>query len=345
MFHGQLDDELVGEESSKTGLGFDKNDVFLDSDSDEELTSTLEKDTLGYDGLVFLFNDSNEDAIIGKIDENTLEEETRLPLASDIKNSSKFIRKDVLDAFRKYQNNIPKTRKVFTKSNMRFFQKTLTEEQLKMTSAFPLFHGTLTSDHIEHSWGEIQVISSSDARNEKSNPYKKSRLGRKVDMKVTLLKTSNKFEVIFGEVAGGLGPFGVPTACRRKRFLDKVKLIVIMRDSINRLLKECDYVSNEERLEVVVYGWLQFGLELNFYAMDWIGSGIYRFGLIDRCRIPVDIDECEILEDVYCILKSLESKLLDTERAVKNLFSKNTKGKRRQILLENKAELNANRSP
>ncbi|CAG8698143.1 9576_t:CDS:2, partial [Dentiscutata heterogama] len=194
----------------------------------------------------------------------------------------------------------------FLKSNMRFFQKALTEEQLKMTSAFPLFHGTLTSDHIEHSWGEIQVISSSDARNEKSNPYKKSRLGRKVDMKVTLLKTSNKFEVIFGEVAGGLGPFGVPTACRRKRFLDKVKLIVIMRDSINRLLKECDYVSNEERLEVVVYGWLQFGLELNFYAMDWIGSGIYRFGLIDRCRIPVDIDECEILEDVYCILKSLE---------------------------------------
>lgn len=146
-------------------------------------------------------------------------------------------------------------------------------------------------------------------------------------MKATLLKTSNKFEVIFGEVAGGLGPLGVPSACRRKRFLDKVKLMVIMRDSINRLLKECDYVSNEKRLEVVVYGWLQFGrfnmrinknfiisllmvfilgLELNFYAMDWIGSGVYRFGLIDRCRIPADIDECDILEDVYCILKSLE---------------------------------------
>ena len=65
-------------------------------------------------------------------------------------------------------------------------------------------------------------------------------MGRKVDMKVTLLKTPNKFEALFGEVAGGLGPFGVPTACRKKRFLDKLKLMVVMRDSINRLLKECD---------------------------------------------------------------------------------------------------------
>ena len=54
-------------------------------------------------------------------------------------------------------------------------------------------------------------------------------------MKVTLLKTPNKFEALFGEVAGGLGPFGVPTACRKKRFLDKLKLMVIMRDSIKRV--------------------------------------------------------------------------------------------------------------
>ncbi|CAG8607730.1 7135_t:CDS:2 [Ambispora leptoticha] len=51
---------------------------------------------------------------MGKIDENTLEEESKLPLASDKEDSSKFIREDVLNAFRKYQNKIPKTRKVFT---------------------------------------------------------------------------------------------------------------------------------------------------------------------------------------------------------------------------------------
>ncbi|CAG8614118.1 10561_t:CDS:2 [Funneliformis caledonium] len=402
--------------------------------SDDEFTETsptrkknlkrkLGNDELpGYDGLVFLFNDSNEDTIINKIDENTLEDEIKLPQASDNKDPLIFIFDDILNSFQTYQNKIPKIRRVFTpaywgvldltreslygckeitennlqqlsqdfadhikwkcepvprdiqdyfdsscekldnssenkelkhfdtnvqflKNNVHFFQGMIMEEHLKMTTSYPLFHGTITSDHIMHSWGEIQTISSSDACNEKSDPFKKARIGKKVDMKAMLLKTSNKFEALFGEVSGGLGPFGVPTACRKKRFLDKVKLMITMRDSINRLLKECDYVSNEKRLEIIVYGWLQFGLELNFYAMDWMGSGIYRFGLIDRCRIPADTDDCDILEDAYCILKLLESKLLDTERAVKNLFSNNTKGKRRQITLENKAELNANRSP
>ncbi|RIB06332.1 hypothetical protein C2G38_2046878 [Gigaspora rosea] len=305
----------------------------------------------GYDGLVFLFNDSNEDKIIERIDENTLEEERKLPLASDNKDSSKFIFDEMLNAFQTYQNKIPKSRLLYTpaywgvldltreslygckeitendlqqlsqdfadhikwkcelaskdiqdyfdssceklgnrdenkdlkhfdlnvqflKNNMHFFQEMLTEEHLKMTSSYPLFHGTFTSDHIKHSWGEIHVLSSSDARNENSDPFKKGRMGRKVDMKVTLLKTPNKFEALFGEVSGGLGQFGIPTACRKKRFLDKVKLMVTMRDSINRLLKECDYVSNEKRLDIIVFGWLQFGLELNFYAMDWMGSGV-----------------------------------------------------------------------
>ncbi|CAG8527868.1 11147_t:CDS:10, partial [Ambispora leptoticha] len=365
----------------------------------------------GYDRLVFLFNDLNEDKIIEKIDENTLEEERKLPLASDNKDSSKFIFDEMLNAFQTYQNKIPKIRRVYTeslygckeitendlqqlsqdfadhikwkcelaskdfqdyfdssckklgnsdenkdlkhfdsnvqflKNNMHFFQEMMTEEHLKMTSSYPLFHGTFTSDRIKHSWGEIHALSSSDARNEKSDPFKKARMGRKVDMKVTLLKTPNKFEALFGEVSGGLGQFGIPKACRKKRFLDKVKLMVTMRDSINRLLKECDYVLNEKRLDIIIFGWLQFGLELNFYAMDWMGSGIYRFGLIDRCRIPADIDDCDILEDAYCIIKLLQRKLLDTERAVKNLFSNNTKGKRRQITSENKAELNINRSP
>ena len=76
-------------------------------------------------------------------------------------------------------------------------------------------------------------------------------------MKATLSKTPNKFEVIFGEVTDRLDPFEIPTACCKKRFLDKVKLMVIMCDSINRLLKECDYVSDEKRLGITVYGWLQ----------------------------------------------------------------------------------------
>ena len=106
--------------------------------------------------------------------------------------------------------------------------------------------------------GEVQALATSNARNENADPFKKARVGRKVDMKAILIRT-NKFEVIYGEVAGGLGPFGIPAACRKKRFLDKVKLMTIMRDSINQLLKECKNVTDENRKEIIVYGWLQVG--------------------------------------------------------------------------------------
>jgi hypothetical protein len=61
------------------------------------------------------------------------------------------------------------------------------------------------------------------------------------------------------EVAGGLGLLGIPTACRKKRFLDKVKLMITMRDSLNYLLKECNHVSHKERINIIVYSWLQVG--------------------------------------------------------------------------------------
>ncbi|RIA98090.1 hypothetical protein C1645_731868 [Glomus cerebriforme] len=132
----------------------------------------------------------------------------------------------------------------FMKVNMDSFQGALPEEQLKMSSSFPLFHG-----------GEIQAFSSNDARNEKANPFQKARMGRKVDMKATLIRTSNKFKVIYGEVARGLGPLGIPMACLKKRFLDKV--MILMRDSINRLLNECKHVSDDTRKSLIIYGWLQ----------------------------------------------------------------------------------------
>ncbi|CAG8506822.1 17806_t:CDS:10 [Acaulospora morrowiae] len=233
----------------------------------------------------------------------------------------------------------------FIKSGVYSFQGMMTEEELKMSSTFPLFRGVFTSNNIKNAWGEIQALPTNYARNEKGNPFKKARIGRRVDMKSTLIKTSNKFEIIYGEVSGGLGPLGIPTACRKKRYLDKVKLMIIMRDSINKLLKECKHISFEKRTNLIVYGWLQIGLELNFYAMDWSGAGIYRFGLIDQCRLPSDEDEFGILEDAYCILKLLENKSLEIEKVVKKLFLENTKGKRRRIATETEAELNENRSP
>ena len=57
-------------------------------------------------------------------------------------------------------------------------------------------------------------------------------------MKGTLKNTSCKLEALYGEVSGGLGPFGLSIASRKKKYLDKVKLSIMMRDSINKALKQ-----------------------------------------------------------------------------------------------------------
>ena len=97
-----------------------------------------------------------------------------------------------------------------------------------------------------------------DARNEKTNPFEKARMGRKVDMKGVLIKIPNKFGVVYGKVSGGLGPYG-PSAHCKKRYLDKVKLMITMRDSLNSLLKKCKHTLDEQRMNIIVYGWLQVG--------------------------------------------------------------------------------------
>ncbi|CAG8771755.1 4250_t:CDS:1, partial [Racocetra fulgida] len=39
-------------------------------------------------------------------------------------------------------------------------------------------------------------------RNEEQSPFTKARVGYKVDMRGTLVKTLNKFEIIYGESSG-----------------------------------------------------------------------------------------------------------------------------------------------
>ncbi|CAG8514164.1 4821_t:CDS:2 [Funneliformis caledonium] len=147
------------------------------------------------------------------------------------------------------------------------------------------------------------------------------------------------------DISGGLGPFGTPASCMKKQYVDKVKLMVMLRDSLNQFFKENRHVNDEQRKELIVYGWLQIGVELNLYAMDWVGSGIYRFGKVDKCLLPVDEDDSNILDDVYCILISLESKLLESEKVIKKIMQKNTKNKRRRNDTENSPNLNKNRTP
>ncbi|CAI2183204.1 8443_t:CDS:10 [Funneliformis geosporum] len=395
----------------------DETGAFTPANGDNDLKRKRE-DNESNEELASLFDESNEDALLENINEKALEKEKQLPSSND--RSSKdppYMCENVIRSFGKYQNCIPKTRRVITpaywgvldltgeslydckqftaenilqlsqdfadkikwktkpaekniidyfdnectkkvygiekldvniqfmKSDMHTFQNMMTEEELKMCSTFPLFRGVFTSDHIKNVWGEVQALPTNDARNEKGSPFKRARIGRRVDMKSTLVKTANKFEVIYGEVAGGLGPLGIPTACRKKRYLDKLKLMIVMRDGINRLLRECKHVPNDKRTSVIIYGWLQVGLELNFYAMDWCGAGIYRFGMVDRCRLPSDDSDCGILEDAYCILKLLEERSLETEKVVKKFFLENTQRKRRHLAPENEAKLTETRTP
>ncbi|CAG8640667.1 17058_t:CDS:2 [Funneliformis caledonium] len=190
-------------------------------------------------------------------------------------------------------------------------RKTCTEEELKMSTTFPLFSGIFNSPNINNSWGEIQAISTNKVRNEEQNPFTKTRIGHKVDMKGTLIKTLNKFEIIYGEVSGGLTSFSLSA-------------------------------SYEQRKKLIVYSWLQVGVELSFYAIDWIGCGIYRFGKIDKCELSVDEDDLSILEDAYCILRLLK---LESEKIIKEILQNNTKNKRRCIMSESDPYLNKNRTP
>ncbi|CAG8734597.1 uncharacterized protein OCT59_015972 [Rhizophagus irregularis] len=59
-------------------------------------------------------------------------------------------------------------------------------------------------------------------------------------MKGTLKKnTPNKFEALFGEVSGSMTSLGVFLHLVKKDILDKVKLGIMMRDSLNSALKGC----------------------------------------------------------------------------------------------------------
>ncbi|CAJ0853700.1 8873_t:CDS:2, partial [Entrophospora sp. SA101] len=83
---------------------------------------------------------------------------------------------------------------------MDHFKRDLSEE-LKMMTMFPLFRGIFPSGVIGDKWGEIQSLATNEARNELYNPLKKAQIGRKADMKGTLVNASVKLEAIYGEVS------------------------------------------------------------------------------------------------------------------------------------------------
>nr|CAG8482235.1 14593_t:CDS:2 [Entrophospora candida] len=237
-----------------------------------------------------------------------------------------------------YDDNLNYFDSNIQKNNMYCFKGAMTEEELKTCTTFPLFCK-------EYSYQRFLSFASQSCRNQNKSPFKRAHIGRHVDMKALLLMTPIKFKIVYGEVSGGLNSFGTPSACYKKQYLDKLKLMVLMRDSLNSLFKDCKYVTDVERRKIIVYGWIQVGLVISFYAMNWIGNGVYRIGKVDECQLPVDETHCSMFEDIYCILKCLEVKFMETERNITNLLTSNVQGKCRRLMEENPPKLNVNSTP
>ncbi|KAF0392115.1 hypothetical protein F8M41_010594 [Gigaspora margarita] len=326
----------------------DKNkNIFLLVHSQEDIINKRkkleDKENQSDSDYALLFGEVNESSLIEIIDEKNLQKELKLPDAESIK--PQYLKNELQENFCDYQKKIPKCKRIITKSNMSHFKRNLSEEELKMTTMLPLFRGIFSSELVDDRWGEIQSVATNEARNKTYNPLQRARIGKKVDMKGTLTCAPIKFEVLYGKVSGGLFSLGLPTACKRKKYLDKVKLSIMMRDSINRVLEEWKNLSDNERSSLIVFGWTQIGFDINIYAMSWEGNGIYFFGLVDKCTLPTERDDCGIFEDIYCILKELEVKIKNVEKIIKGLSLKNVRNKRRRILGETIPDLNVNRNP
>ncbi|CAG8801401.1 17729_t:CDS:1, partial [Gigaspora rosea] len=86
--------------------------------------------------------------------------------------------------------------------------------------------------------GEVQSLATNEACNESNNLFQRAKVGHKADIKGILKNTSYKLEALYGEISGDLGAFGLLIASRKKKYLDKVKLSIMICDSINKALKQ-----------------------------------------------------------------------------------------------------------
>ncbi|KAF0541211.1 hypothetical protein F8M41_005591 [Gigaspora margarita] len=122
-----------------------------------------------------------------------------------------------------------------------------------------------------------------------------------------LRKPSYQYQILLGEISGGIED-GKALACRRKQWVDKLKLMVMMRDELNQFIKEYKTAKSQDLIKLLVYGVQVFGARINIYSMIWCGGGVYLFGLIDTCILPMSSESIYNLEQAFAILQTLKSK-------------------------------------
>ncbi|CAG8739691.1 4967_t:CDS:2, partial [Cetraspora pellucida] len=132
-------------------------------------------------------------------------------------------------------------------------QNTMSEQHAVHALYYPLINTVLYNDTISLlDWGEVVSCSNSDAKNDNVSPEKKAKTGYKVDLKITLKIPNYKLQVVHGEVSGGIKN-GKAEACKRKQWLDKLKLMIMLRDELNQIIKAYGR-SSAEFLYFIVYG-------------------------------------------------------------------------------------------
>ncbi|GET53530.1 hypothetical protein GLOIN_2v454155 [Rhizophagus irregularis DAOM 181602=DAOM 197198] len=192
------------------------------------------------------------------------------------------------------------------KSYLEHLKLPINEGELMICFVAPAFRMSLdpNQEKFQKYWSEQQLVASQERRRQEQDPNdERARVGQKTDI-IIALPTGPALEGFICEVSGGL-----PAGCPKKIWTDKLKLMVGMRDMINRVIKTFPGLLPIDYMKVIVFGCQVIGLQMNLYAMDVRTSGIYRFGMIDKVSLPASAKELPAYEAVHTMLRSLEHRL------------------------------------
>ncbi|CAI2191425.1 16841_t:CDS:2, partial [Funneliformis geosporum] len=213
------------------------------------------------------------------------------------------------------------------KSYIEHLKLPINEGELMICFVAPAFRMSLdpNQEKFQKHWSEQQLVASQERRRQEQDPNdERARAGQKTDI-IIVLPTGPALEGFICEVSGGL-----PAGCPKKIWTDKLKLMVGMRDMINRVMKTFPGLSTTDYMKVVVFGCQVIGLQMNLYAMDVRTSGIYRFGMIDKVSLPASSKELPAYEAVHTMLRSLEHRLNKLTDYCTDLKIKHAKLRRRR---------------
>ncbi|RHZ61248.1 hypothetical protein Glove_349g31 [Diversispora epigaea] len=195
---------------------------------------------------------------------------------------------------------------IILKSYLEHLKLPINEGELMTHFVAPTFRMSIDQNQkkFRKLWCEQQLVASQERRRVDQDPNDdRARIGQKTDLIITL-PTGPVLEGFICEVSGGL-----PAGCPKKIWTDKLKIMVGMRDMINRIIKTFPGLLSEDYMKIVVFGCQVIGIQINLYAMDVRAYGIYRFGIIDKVFLPASTQELSAYESVHVMLRSLEHRL------------------------------------